>query len=278
MIWSIRCTVDDASGEKALTRIVRDSGALLSRRSTVTIYNSKRAKWQHEALGYANNGVVIGNGFDLKRFVPKGEAGESARVELGLPTSEFVVLMIAREDPMKDYENFLKSAVIVQKERQDVTFVAVGRGVPELHRRSHECDAAIRTLGPKLRLIPELRDVMPVLHAADVFVLSSAWGEAFPNVLGEAMASGLPCVATDVGDCAEIIGDAGLVVPPRSPSMLAQGILSLVNLPEGDRLDIGRRARKRIDKRYSIEAVAGEYESIWRQVSEADHTELDRVG
>lgn len=277
MLWSIRCTVDEGRGEKALTRIVRNCGALLSRQSSVTIYNSERSKSQHEALGYASNGIVIGNGFDLERFHTNAETKQIARASLGLPSSDPIVLMIAREDPMKDYENFLSSAALLNHERRDVTFVAVGRGVPELSKRSPACDAAIRNLGAKLRLFPELADVVPVLRAADVFVLSSAWGEAFPNVLGEAMASGVPCVATDVGDCKEIIGDAGLVVAPRSPSMLAANVLSLLSKPDSDRLEIGLRARKRIGDRYSIEAIARKYESIWQRMAGPVLTRSDRV-
>jgi glycosyltransferase involved in cell wall biosynthesis len=98
----------------------------------------------------------------------------------------------------------------------------------------------------------------------DVFCLSSGWGEGFPNVLGEAMACGVPCVATDVGDSAHVLGDTGRVVPPRDPEALAAAWKSLLAIPRGVRQTLGERGRQRVIEHFSLEAVVHQYEELYQ--------------
>ena len=99
--------------------------------------------------------------------------------------------------------------------------------------------------------------------AADIACSSSAWGEGFSNAIGEAMASGLPCVVTDVGDSAIIVGDTGRVVPPRDPDALAAALSSLLST---DRVALGSAARRRIENNYSLGAVVSQYENFYRSL------------
>jgi glycosyltransferase involved in cell wall biosynthesis len=111
------------------------------------------------------------------------------------------------------------------------------------------------------------REDIPRLSAAlDVVCSSSAYGEAFPNVLGEAMACGVPCVATDVGDSAYIIGNTGKVVPPNDPQSLAGAVVELLELPANRRHELGEDARRRMQQNFDIRAVVNRYEQLYNSL------------
>ena len=105
------------------------------------------------------------------------------------------------------------------------------------------------------------------MNAMDIHVLSSS-SEAFPNVIAEAMASGTPCAATDVGDTQEIVGNAQWVAPPQNPRMLAEAIVSVLNTftREGTAV-VGYKCRQRIFQNYSMERMVMSYRSLWRGLS-----------
>ena len=104
-----------------------------------------------------------------------------------------------------------------------------------------------------------------VWNALDVATLCSAYGEGFPNALGEAMACGIPCVTTDVGDTARIVGTVGFVVQRRSPEALAAGWRSAASLPADERQIIGEGGRNRIIERYSVDTMVAETISLYSE-------------
>jgi glycosyltransferase involved in cell wall biosynthesis len=108
-----------------------------------------------------------------------------------------------------------------------------------------------------------------VVAGFDVAALSSAWGEGFPNVLGEAMASGVPCVATDVGDCSWVIGPHGIIVPPRQSEALASALARLLDLGPDARQQLGLAGRARILQQFSLREVVSQYEALHLRVSTA---------
>jgi glycosyltransferase involved in cell wall biosynthesis len=110
-------------------------------------------------------------------------------------------------------------------------------------------------------------DNIPRLMSALDIATSSSIVEGFPNVVGEAMASGVPCVVTDVGDCALIVGDSGRVVAPRDPEALAAAWAELLELPDGERLALGAKARERVKDNFSIGSVVAAYESLYREMT-----------
>jgi len=267
LIWSIRCSLNKET-ESNFTRAVIDWGARLSSLPKVIIYNSERARSQHEAAGYrADRGVVIPNGFDLRRFSPALEKGTKVRKRLGIGIEKRVVGLVARLHPVKDHATFLKAAAIVVEAHPDAIFVAAGRDVPKIGNRLPDFASIVSALGSKLILCNEQDDVSAFMNALDLCVLCSR-AEGFPNVLGEAMACGVPCVATDVGDCGEIIGDTGLVTASSSAPELANAICRILALSAGERSALGVRARRRVEEKYSIEHVVRNYESIWRAGAE----------
>jgi glycosyltransferase involved in cell wall biosynthesis len=110
-----------------------------------------------------------------------------------------------------------------------------------------------------------------LLPAFDLFSLSSAFGEGFPNAVGEAMAAGVPCVATDVGDVRWVIGDTGQVVPPRSPALLASAWAEVLGLDAGTRRALGARARERIAREFSLDRIVAQYADTLTELGEVSH-------
>jgi glycosyltransferase involved in cell wall biosynthesis len=114
------------------------------------------------------------------------------------------------------------------------------------------------------------RSDTPALNAAlDMAVSASSYGEGFPNVLGEAMACGAPCVTTDVGDSALVVGDAGRVVKPNDPEALADAINDLLSLPASARQQLGAAARARIEAHFSLASVARQYAELYASLAKA---------
>jgi len=210
LAWNVRQCLYDLANEKPLTRQVIRANRLLSRRPDAIVYNSKLSRKQHELFGFsAGRGAIIPNGFDVDLLKPDPVVGVAIRRELGLPTGVPVVGHVARFHPMKDHAGFLRAAVEVARRLPQVQFLLVGRDVsPDNPALSGVIPTDIL---PRFVFCGERRDATRLMQAMDVLCSSSAWGEGFPNVLGEAMACGVPCVTTDVGE--------GLSPWLRSPKM-----------------------------------------------------------
>jgi glycosyltransferase involved in cell wall biosynthesis len=264
VVWNIRHCFYDLKAEKPLTRQVIRGNRFFSGHADTVIYNSRLAKTQHEAFGFASDqSLILPNGFDVARLRPEPEIGLSVRKELDIPEDAVVVGHVARFHPMKDHISFLQAAVQVARRIPVSRFLLVGRDV------SLENPALINIVPLEFRdrffFTGERSDVHRLMQAMDV-LCSSSWSEAFPNVLGEAMACGVPCVATSVGDCSDIIGDTGIVVPPSDSEILAQGLLAMLEKDGAERRALGRAARERVKIRYSLRTVVGEYISLYERL------------
>lgn len=263
LFWGIRQTFYGMAHERPLTRLVIRANAALSAAPQRVVYNSTLSRAQHAAAGFNDErGILIPNGFDTELFRPDPNVRMAARNRLGIPERAEVVGLVARDHPMKDHANFLAAAARVAQARPDVFFVLAGAGVD---RSSSRFDALLTQAGlqGRARLLGEVADVQRLYPAFDVAVLSSAWGEAFPNVLGEALACGVPSVATDVGDAAAIVGEAGRIVPPANSERLAAAIVEVLKLgPDGRRV-LGEVGRQHVERHYSIAAVAESYRALY---------------
>lgn len=262
--WNVRHSLYDLKVERPLTRQIIRGNRLFSGSADSIIYNSHLSKSQHEAFGFKDRrGLVIPNGFDLESLVPPQECEQTVRAEFGLSTNALVVGHVARFHALKDHASFLKAAAQVAHQRRNVRFLLVGRDVSLQN-------AALQGIVPahledRFVFAGERSDVHRLMRAMDVFCLSSV-SEAFPNVLGEAMATGVPCVTTDVGDSAQIVGDTGLVVRPADSGLLAEGLLSLISMSCDERRKLGTAARQRIKQRYSLGKVVGQYEKLYEEL------------
>lgn len=271
VVWNIRQGNLDADKNRWHTRAVAKCCAWLSRRVPDRIVcNAESAARAHQAYGYAAERFVhIPNGFDLDRFRPDPAARAALRAELGLgrgDAAEAVPLvgLIGRFDAQKDHRGFVEAAGRIAAARPAARFVLAGNGVHAGNARLH---AWLRTAGVLTRahLLGARDDVPAVMAALDVLVSSSS-GEAFANVLGEAMACGVPCVATDVGDSARIVGDTGRVVPPHRPDLLAAAVTELLDLTPADRARLGAAARARVRAQYALADVAARYARLYREL------------
>ena len=265
LAWNIRHSLYDLGHEKPMTRKIIRANQLFSSAPDALLYNSLLSRKQHEVFGFASlNGRVIPNGIDVQRFCFSGDARKRVRSELGIPAEVQVVGHVARLNPMKDHPVFLRAALDLALRYPETHFLLSGRDV------SLE-NTAIEQLVPaqvrdRFHLLGERGDISDLMSAMDIFCLSSAWGEGFPNVIGEAMAIGVPCVAADVGDSAIIIGDTGVVVPPRDEEALASGIESLLTMPLEERRTLGASARARIEANYTLGAIVEQYAALYEKL------------
>lgn len=261
LIWNVRHSLHVLNDEKRLTRLMIRLHPLLSKWVSRVIYNSAVSRAQHESIGYpSEKGIVIPNGFDLDCWHPNPAARDSVRAMLSIPRDALVVGHVARYHPLKDHSSFLQAMRLVISRKPGVYAVLVGSGVDD--ENAQLASLATGIPAGQIRLLGERDDVNRVMQAFDVFCLSST-SEAFPNVLGEAMGCGLPCVTTDVGDCREIAGDSGIVVPPSSPSALAEGLLNLLSLSAGERVRCGQTARQHVERHFQIDAVVEKYSECY---------------
>lgn len=266
VVWNVRGDVGDGVLSPRTEQVLRACAALSRWIPDVVLFNSERALAGHKRRGYACRDMrVIPNGFDLLEFRPDASARSWLREALGLPASAELVGMAAAYAPrLKDYRGFLTAAEIVTRERRGVWYVACGRGVsaenPEL-----ASEVRRRGLEGRVFLLGERRDIARLLAGLDVFCLASR-SEGFPNVVGEAMACGVPVVATDAGDVRALVGGEGRVVGVGDAQGLARACLELLAAGREAREDLGRRARDRVGRLFELGAVARRYEGLYREL------------
>ncbi|WP_340266359.1 glycosyltransferase [Sphingobium mellinum] len=263
LIWNVRHSIDDLRQEKPAMRAVVRIAALLSRRTAMILYNSHAAARQHERLGFsAKRSLVVPNGFDCDLFRPRPGARELLAARLGTDPAALIVGMAARNHPMKDAANLVDAVKRARSAGIDIHLLLTGEGMDRPAGRLAQLIGELPRERVTLRGHDgSLPDLLPGL---DLLVLPSAWGEGFPNILGEAMACGLPCIATDVGDSGWIIGDCGMVVPPRDPRRLAEALLAMSGLDRNGRQRLGREARERVKRNFSMDSIARAYAQVYQ--------------
>jgi glycosyltransferase involved in cell wall biosynthesis len=247
LYWGVRCSDMDLRRYGVSLRIVVRLCALLSRFVDGIVANSRAGAREHRRLGYDTRQLfVIDNGFDTAQFHPDAAVRRDVRASLGLGEGDFVIGTLARVDAMKDFPTLCAAL-----DRLDgVTCLAVGRGTEAL------------PAAKGLIALGERRDVPAVLNALDLLVSVSAFGEGFSNAIGEAMATGVAVLATDVGDARRIVGIGGRIVPPGDPAALAQAIATLRDDVQSRRA-MGKAARARIEQHFSLRRSIEAFETLY---------------
>lgn len=263
MVWGVRASNVDLSRYDWLSRLTFQLECFLSRFADLIIVNSHAGRAYHLAHGFpAKKMVVIPNGIDTECFKPSLEARVRVRAEWGIPDQKILIGLVGRLDPMKDHPTFLRAVGLLYQERQDVCFVCVGTGAEnyaqELYQLTHELNISDQVIWTGARA-----DIPAVYNALDI-VVSSSYGEGFPNVIGEAMACGIPCVVTDVGDSAWIVGDTGLVVPPRNPEALKTAIAQLIARIQTDGYE-SKLNRQRVIEQFSVLQLVAQTKAVFLQ-------------
>jgi glycosyltransferase involved in cell wall biosynthesis len=269
LVWSIRQSNLSIRYLRLRTIMIARACAALSRHVPDRILCcSNVARLNHVDFGYADDKIeVLPNGFDLSRFKPAPEMRDSVRREFGVPDNFPIIAMIGRFDAQKGHRMLIDAAATLRARRPQIHYLMAGQDVDDsnaaLARWINE-----RALQSSVSLLGIREDIPRLLAAADALVLPSIFGEAFPNVVAEAMASAVPCIATNVGDTAFIIGDTGSVVPPGDAVALANAMDRFLSMPERERRSYGARARQRVVENFEIGAIILRYVEFYDRVLE----------
>lgn len=268
IVWNIRNSDLDPSRTKKHTRLTVKLCALLSNWVPKKIIcNSRQSTQVHQKAGYNKDRfVIIPNGFDTQIFFSDREKRKAVRKELGLGDDVFLIGLVARFDPQKNHKGFIEAAALLNDKMKSVHFLLCGKDIDINNKKlMHWIKSA--GLEDNVHLLGLRTDIARLTASFDL-ATSSSHGEAFPNVIGEAMSCSVPCVVTDVGDSAWIVGETGKVVPSDNPQALADAWETLSMKSTDERNELGRLARKRIEDNFSIETVTKLYEQLYMKVTE----------
>lgn len=265
IFWNLRHTSFDSDHTKASTIKIARLNAKLSKIIPKKIISCAQAAVKtHTDLGYDEEKiVVIGNGYDLSTFKIDDDSRNLIRDELNIGKNP-VIGMVGRYDPQKNHKGLIEALAIVKKNGYVFDLILVGR---DLNEKNKTLLSQIRKSGlyEQTHLLDQRNDIPSIMNALDLHVLSSSYGEGFPNVIAEAMACGTPCIATDVGDSKKIIDSFGVVIPPNNVPALSNAIISFLNLMKSEQEWNAFRinGKNHIRSNFSIEVMISNYRKIW---------------
>lgn len=265
IFWNLRHTSFDSDHTKASTIKIARLNAKLSKIIPKKIISCAQAAVKiHTDLGYDEEKiVVISNGYDLSTFKIDDDSRNLIRDELSIGKNP-VIGMVGRYDPQKNHKGLIEALAIVKKNGYIFDLILVGR---DLNERNKTLLSQIRKSGlyDQTHLLDQRNDISSIMNALDLHVLSSSYGEGFPNVIAEAMACGAPCIATDVGDSKKIIDSFGVVIPPNNVPALSNAIISFLNLMKSEQEWNAFRinGKNHIRSNFSIEVMISNYRKIW---------------
>lgn len=247
LVWGIRASNIGMNWQRAIPFKL---SAWLSRFVPLMVSNSYAGLLFHQNAKFRTQSTqVIPNGINVDRFYPDPEAGLAMRQQLGLSNEIVAIGLIGRLDPMKDHANFLQAAKCLVATHSHLRFICFGAGKSEYTSQLKQLTDEL-ALGPYVIWAGAHSNMNAVYNAMDIVCSSSAYGEGFPNVIGEAMACAKPCVVTDNGDSARIVEGVGISVPIKDPKALADGLSRML---AQDYKNIGQQARQKIQQHYTAE-------------------------
>jgi glycosyltransferase involved in cell wall biosynthesis len=269
VIWGVHATDLGSLRSSWKTRIVRRINAALSYRLPLRIVMAAHSSAAlYAQLGFSTaKMLVIPNGVDPERFRPDPAARARLRAEWGVGREELLLGCVARWDPLKDHETLLLALQRLMLHRRAFRCVLVGTGMEagntHLTRLIEQCG-----VGEQLILAGRRQDIPDVMNCLDLHLLSSR-AECMPLAVLEAMACGTPCVVTDVGDAARIVGETGWVARARDPAALAAALAAaLVERSQGDFAARADACRERVMGQYSLAGMVARYAQLWSSNAE----------
>jgi len=227
---------------------------------------SKNSIKLHTNIGYQSNKMnYVPNGYDLHMFKPNPKKKLLIKNKFNIKNRFTLLGNIARFHPQKDHVNLLRALSIVKKNKIPFKCILVGFGIEKKNKILNNLIQKFN-LKNELILLGQQNKINVIMNEIDVNILASGYGEAFPNVVAEAMASGTPCVVTDVGDSSLIVGDTGWVTKTSNSEELANNIKKAINKSKSKKWNyLCLKARKRIVKKFSIKKMIVSYNKIWKQ-------------
>lgn len=266
VIWNIRCV--DMLGGRRLSPLyfVMKTLSRLSGVPEAIVVNSEAGRVFHERFGYrADKLAVIHNAVDTEKFRPSPEARQAARERMGVSREAPVAGFAARHDPVKGFDFFLDAFAMTIKKFPRARAALAGAGTGPDNAVLSELIAR-RGLEGKVIRHGAVADMASLYPAFDLFV-SASRSEGFSNVVAEAMACGVPCAVTDVGDSRLIVGEAGFVVPSGAVAALAKAIGRAFSLGADERAALGERARERVAERFSPAVMVRRYSELYERAA-----------
>lgn len=267
VMWNLRqSALDEIHSKKSTVTTAKICSRVSSSLPNTIVCGSEAARLVHTKMGYdTTKMVVIQNGFDTEQYKPSLEQHVAFRTKHNIPEDAIIIGNPSRYDPQKDHLTFLQAAARVVHEIPNARFLLCGENITS---ENQNLMSTIKSLGLSnhIHVLGSLPNVVPFYCAIDVLALSSAYGEGAPNVLGEAMSCQVPCVSTDVGDSAHIIGDTSLIVPPHNPESLANTLITLAKASQMSRQKISHAARLRIQTNFPLATMVQRYEDLYKRV------------
>lgn len=263
LIWGIRRSSLDPQLNKRSTIIIAKINSKLSKKVDSIVSCSIKAKKVHEKFGYfAEDLLVIPNGFELNQFTRDPEAKVKVSNIIGKDGNVPYIAHVGRWNILKDYENFIKALNLVKKQGIKFHAVLVGTNIDEDNQELMHLVKEYDLIN-NCSLLGRRDDIATIMSGADIFV-SSSIDEGFPNVIGEAMACETPCVVTDAGDSAYIVGKTGIVVPSKDSNALADGIIEILKYTDNGRQQLGSLAKQRVVEKFDINKVTKQFEELYQ--------------
>ncbi|MDP1832128.1 MAG: glycosyltransferase [Geothrix sp.] len=266
VVWGIRRTSQDLTKLDRLSRQLLRVTVRLSRFADLIIFNSEAGRANHMAMGMkAPRMEVVANGFDVTRFSPDPALGAAQRDVWGVPSGAPLIGIVGRLNPVKDHSTFLRAAARLARQWPTARFICVGDG-PVAYRASLMDRATSLGIGDRVQF-PGNCDGMPAAYNALSILVLSSTDEGFPNVLGEAMACGIPCVTTRVGDAQVLVGPSGIVVEPGDDRAIAEALSTLMQESPQERAFRTEALRRRVCSLFSVGALARNTEQLLMRLS-----------
>ena len=238
-------------------------GARLSYIPESIVYNAKISAQIHKKLGYSDKyAKIIPNGFNCEHFKPSDTARPKLLHLLNIGEDAFLIGLIARNHKMKGHESFLYAAGELLNKYPKVHFVLAGSGIDKKNMKLTKQINDLK-INKHVHLLGEQKEMAGITAGLDIACSSSAWGEGFSNVIGEAMACGVPCVVTGVGDSAYIVGKTGLTVKPGNRKAFLKAFERMVIMSSVERRELGKMARERVIEHFSLDRIVKNYEELY---------------
>ena len=256
---------DNPNAGSVKTKISAKAGAYISKLTpSLTVFCSEGSKEKHKNVGYKySNTFVIPNGFIIKE-IDKEKAQNDLKQRLNIPENKKIAITAARFCKEKDYPTLLKAIKLTLEKNNKIAFVLCGKDVDNSNKELMHLVKELR-IDNNLYLLGHQSNIEKLMSGAD-FLISSSNSESFPNVIAEAMSLGVPCIAANTGETANIIGDIGLIIEPSNPENLSKAILKFLDYDKSDLALLGAKAKERIKNNYSLEHSISAYKELYEAI------------